>query len=170
MFREHFSKFFVTKIYGMLMVLTCVFYLLLKVRLLCDVLWIFNCSCKQGNYDTAILKFYASAFFVVVMFQLATLCYFGQKVQTSCEDLLDATYECDWISQPNSFKKSLIIIRFVCLRNMTIGVGEFYFTHETYWKVISTSKPFDTQNLSHLLHLDYVHRVQQLQQLVQHVE
>lgn len=69
------------------------------------------------------------------LFQFGTLCYFGQRVTSKSADLVNASYECNWIDQSTSFKKSLKIFRTVCLKEKKFIVGKFNFSHEGFSEV-----------------------------------
>lgn len=73
---------------------------------------------------------------LLALFQIGTLCSIGQWLTTKSADLLDASFDCQWFNQSTSFKKSLIILRFVCQRETKIRAANLNFSHESLYQVV----------------------------------
>lgn len=73
------------------------------------------------------------------LFQFGTLCFFGQWLTSKSEDLLDASYDCKWYNQSKSFKKTLMILRIVCQREIQIGTVRMNFSNALFYQVTRLS-------------------------------
>lgn len=69
------------------------------------------------------------------MFEIGTLCFFGQWLTSKSADLLDASYDCNWIEQSKTFKKTLIRLRIVCQREIKMAAFKFDFSHSSFYVV-----------------------------------
>ena len=71
------------------------------------------------------------------LFQFGVLCFIGQRVTSASEDLMDATYDCEWHKRDLKFKKMLLIVREVCKQKVEFGVLSMAFSHENFKNVSS---------------------------------
>lgn len=71
----------------------------------------------------------------IVFCQFGMICFFGQRLTTQSANLLDASYECNWIDQSKHFKFMLVILRIVCLKQLKMGMGRFDFSFATFYQV-----------------------------------
>lgn len=67
--------------------------------------------------------------------QIGSLCFVGQWLEDKFDDILDASYECNWFEQSKSFKSSLMILRTVVLRKFGVKTVNFKFTREAFYQV-----------------------------------
>lgn len=84
--------------------------------------------------DSMLILFGSFGWFVS-LFQIGTVCFIGEWLRTKSIELFEATYDCIWFEQSKSFKKSLMIMRFVCQRELNVGVVRFGFSHESFYAV-----------------------------------
>lgn len=100
----------------------------------------------------------------ISLFQIASLCLIGQWLTTKSADLLDASYECAWYNQSNSFKKTLMTLRMVCQRDVTFGAVRFDFSNASFYRVLRFNEI--THFLIYLLFIsaDYFKHLHLLQQ------
>lgn len=77
---------------------------------------------------------------LAVLGQFGILCLFGQRVRSLSDDLMAASYECQWYNQSKSFKKSLIILRSACAVPIEFGVLNTRFTHGSFYEVRIVTK------------------------------
>lgn len=76
----------------------------------------------------------------IALFQVGSLCLIGEWLNSKSDDLLNATYDCKWYEQSKTFKKDLVTIRTVCIRETRIGVVKFGFSNESFYNVIIDHK------------------------------
>ena len=69
------------------------------------------------------------------LFQFGSLCFIGQRVTSASEDLMEATYECNWYKRDRKFKQMLLIIREMCKRKIEFGVLSLSFSHVNFKEV-----------------------------------
>lgn len=133
-FREHFwSKYF-----GIAMVTT------ISMLLLLNVIWTKQAFLVKLFMDFSQFDFQHHPFertigllsLMGVTFQFGTICYYGQRLTSQSEELLNASYNCEWYNQSKRFKSMLIVLRYVCQRNLTLGVGKTKFSFGTFYEVI----------------------------------
>lgn len=73
------------------------------------------------------------------IFQFGMICFFGQQVTDKSQDLMDASYDCNWMEQSKRFKKNLIFLRLSCQKEIKFSVGLFDFSRECFYKTISNA-------------------------------
>ena len=69
------------------------------------------------------------------LFQFGLLCFIGQRLISASEALMDATYNCEWHQRDRSFRRTLIIIREMCMQKFEFGVLSMSFSHENFKNV-----------------------------------
>ena len=69
------------------------------------------------------------------LLQFGVLCFLGQNVTSASEDLMDATYDCEWHQRDPKFKKILLIIREMCRQKVEFGALSMSFSHENFKNV-----------------------------------
>jgi 7tm Odorant receptor len=72
---------------------------------------------------------------ILVIVQLWTLCYFGERLPSASEEIMNASFENNWMDQPPSFKRSLLIIRQMAQKELKITAGEITLNRENFYKV-----------------------------------
>lgn len=80
---------------------------------------------------------------MAVTFQFGTICYYGQRVTSQSEELLNASYNCEWYNQSKRFKSTLIVLRYVCQRDLALGVGKTRFSLGTFYEVTKVRAYFN---------------------------
>lgn len=95
----------------------------------------FNIFRQVKVREEPIVYIFSCIILAAALLQLAILCLFGQRLTSSSRKLLDSSYECKWYNQTMSFKKSFIVLRLMCQSEIKIGLGEFSFDHENFYKV-----------------------------------
>jgi 7tm Odorant receptor len=73
----------------------------------------------------------------MVIVQLWTLCYFGERLTTASVEIMNASFENNWMDQPPSFKRSLLIIRQMAQKELKITAGGITLNRENFYKVIT---------------------------------
>lgn len=90
---------------------------------------------KGNMQDQSVTYILGLAGFGLALFQIGSLCLIGQWLSTKSDDVFDATYNCKWFDQSKSFKKSLMIMRTACQRQIEIGFVNFDFSYESFFNV-----------------------------------
>lgn len=101
----------------------------------------------------------------LVVAQFGILCWFGQRIKSLSNDLMDASYDCQWYTQSKSFKKSLMILRAACLQPIEFCVLNKSFSNETFYEVVflTQSKSMDVADKFSLIgHDDCIPKFQHL--------
>lgn len=96
---------------------------------------IFNCFLKGNMHEKLWSTLFGYIGIVITLFEIGSLCLVGQWLTTKSADILDASYECLWYNQSQSFKKTLLIMRFICQKEAKLGVIRFNFTHAYFYEV-----------------------------------
>lgn len=71
----------------------------------------------------------------LALIRFGSICFVAEWLKGKADDLLDASYDCDWLSQSKSFRKSLLIMRYFCLRETKIKVAKFNFSRKLFYEV-----------------------------------
>lgn len=135
---NNFGKYFSCTIYGMLAILTLIFFILAKVwnQIFLAIIFLYKFRSLQTNvFDEPNIFIHGAICLATILIQFGSFCFFGQRLITSSAELLDASYECKWYEQTKSFKQTLIILRYVCQRELSLGVEDFMFSHESFYRV-----------------------------------
>jgi hypothetical protein len=67
---------------------------------------------------------------------LGILCYTGQRLIGSGDEVFDGTYQCKWLDQSLKFQSSLLIVREVAANKLCIKIpGGWILGHETFVNV-----------------------------------
>jgi hypothetical protein len=91
---------------------------------------------SQKNVKTELTHTFITVIAIVLaMVQLGTLCYFGQRLTSASEEIIKASFENNWMDQPSSFKKSLLIIRRMAQQELKITTGGIHLNRENFCKV-----------------------------------
>lgn len=76
------------------------------------------------------------AFAMFICFnQIWLLCLFGQRLTSQFDELLELSYDCLWYEQSTSFKKKLLLMRTVCIKQMKLKTIVFPLSFESFYKV-----------------------------------
>ena len=67
--------------------------------------------------------------------QFGVLCYFGQRLSSNSEGLINASYDCNWTKQSRKFRTDLLIFRRMCLKEVKIGVLTVDFSYKGFYDV-----------------------------------
>uniref|UniRef100_A0A1A9WX50 Odorant receptor n=1 Tax=Glossina brevipalpis TaxID=37001 RepID=A0A1A9WX50_9MUSC len=76
----------------------------------------------ESNYGAQILSF---IFFFAATMEVFIICYFGHYMSAQSLALVDAFYECGWISQTLAFRRNLIITLMRTQRHAIIYAGSY---------------------------------------------
>ncbi|XP_034480920.1 odorant receptor 2a [Drosophila innubila] len=99
----------------------------------CTVAMHFLYVVDSNDLSTMILSL---VFFIAVTLEVFIICYFGDRMRTQSEALLDAFYACNWMDQMPQFKRNLIITLMRTQRPSLICAGGYIsVTLETFVQV-----------------------------------
>lgn len=81
---------------------------------------------------------------VLSLFQLAVVCFVGQRVIDAAQDLVDASYGINWFEQSPDFKKDLMILReTICCSDLNFKFLSITFSLDNFKDVSFGNLKFD---------------------------
>jgi hypothetical protein len=73
---------------------------------------------------------------IMAVVQLWMLCYFGQRVTDASDEIMNASFENNWMDETKCFKSSMLIIRTVCQKEIKVTAGGIHLCYESFYKVL----------------------------------
>jgi 7tm Odorant receptor len=95
---------------------------------------------------------------LVSLVQLAFLCFFGQRITSSYDGVMDASFSCRWYEQPLSFQTTLRLMRTVGLKDLVVKAGGFKLSYESFCLVSEICKYFQFNHYNSFLS-DHLHLI-----------
>lgn len=90
--------------------------------------------------DDPFKRLYFALFLMAALSQVFVICYFGSAFTQKIDELTFAIYECNWMIQDQSFKKSVLIFMEGSLRPAHFTAGGFMvISLETFVSIVKSS-------------------------------